>query len=607
MCGIAGIAGRGAGDAAALERMAAAMFHRGPDGHGVWHDDRVGLSFRRLAIIDLDERSNQPFHRDDVHLVFNGEIYNYIELREELRRCGHTFVTEGDAEVLLHAWLRWGEACLHSLNGMFAFALWDARTRRLSLVTDRFAEKPLYFHHVNDRLLFASEVRAMGAADPSVGVPDPRATASFLALEEMPVLPATFFRDVQRLPPAHIAHWTPDGSVRVSQWWEPKTIDVPREPQDAARELRDRLISSISLRLRSDVPVGTSLSGGIDSSAVVALTSQLVDNHRRHAFTATFPGFARDEWKYADAVASLAEVGHHHAVNPRIDELFDDLPALVASQEEPFRSTSIYAQWRVMRAAREAGVIVLLDGQGADELLAGYDGVEGWALRALGHRAALSAVLRDRRVAESVLLAYSSGRAPELIARRHRLRRASPYVAPELAREAAAHPDAPCEWTTSGSPLRRQLLTQLFCTSLPNLCRFADHNSMAFGVEVRLPFLDPHIAEFALSLPTPLVWRDGVTKPVLRDAIAGDVPDIIVARRDKVGYETPQDRWFSSELGRARIAEMLLDDSAVVPCVRAEIERDLATAAWRDTAAIWRLINVELWLSAPPAPEPISR
>ena len=602
MCGIAGLAGRGASDVSALERMANAMIHRGPDGQGIWDDDTVGMAFRRLAIIDLHERSNQPLHHDHLHLVFNGEIYNYVELRGELRRLGHRFVTEGDAEVLLHAWAQWGEGALGRLNGMFAFAVWDDAIRHLTLATDRFAEKPLFFWESDDRLMFASDVRALRAADASVGRPDPDATGRFLALGTMPSLPETFFADVKRLPPAHVAVWIPGSGLSARRWWEPSIVYVPHEPDAAARMLRDLLTDSVALRLRSDVPVGTSLSGGVDSSAIVAVSSELPGDHRRHAFTATFPGFDRDEWPYAAQVAEAAGVVSHHAVHPTIDELLDDLQALVDAQEEPFPSTSIYAQWRVMRAARDAGVVVLLDGQGADELFGGYEGIDGWALRSLGPWTALSAAMRDPRLREPVAVAYTAGRAPRAVARRYRLRRASPYVDPALARDAAEQVDGPPDWKQDGPPLRRERLMQAFRTSLPQLCRYADRDSMAFAVEVRLPFLDPRIAEFALSLPPSLIWRDGVTKRVVRDALRGLVPNAVLDRSDKVGFETPEEQWFGTNVGRSRLAAILLDGSAGGQWVRSEIERDMAAGAWRDTGAIWRAVNVELWLDASRAP-----
>jgi asparagine synthase (glutamine-hydrolysing) len=582
-----------------LERMAGAMLERGPDGQGVWWDSEAGFGFRRLAIIDLDERSNQPLHLGGLHLVFNGEIYNYLELRDELEGLGHRFDTEGDGEVLLHAWDEWDEGALDRFEGMFAFAVWDDRRRRLTLAVDPFAEKPLYYSQREERLLFASSIRALKAADADVGVPDERAIEEFVALATIPTLPSTFFGDVRRLPPASVARWE-QGRISARRYWTPRWVSVPDDPAAAAERLRELLLDSIGLRLRSDVAVGTSLSGGVDSSAIVSACARMAGGHVRHAFTATFPGFARDEWSDAHEVAQAAGVVGHHAVAPRADELLDDLETLVSDQEEPFISTSVYAQWRVMRAAREAGVIVLLDGQGADELFGGYLGTGSWALRAAGPRVALTALARNPAIAKDLAIAYTAGRAPRTLARLHRLRRASPYVTDAVAHAAADGELASGEWQADGSPLRRELLSQAFRTSLPNLCRYADRDSMAHSVEVRMPFLDRRVAEFAFSLPTSLVFCDGVTKRVLRDSLRGLVPDRILDRREKVGYETPQGRWFNTPAARLRLAEIVLDRDARTSgrYDTAALERDLSSGAWGDVNALWRAVNVELWLGS---------
>jgi asparagine synthase (glutamine-hydrolysing) len=599
VCGIGGIVGGAPAAAATLERMAAEMAHRGPDGQGTWSEEAAGLAFRRLAIIDLDERSNQPMHLGSLHLVFNGEIYNYIELRAELRDLGHAFRTEGDAEVLLHAWAQWGEGALDRFNGMFAFAIWDDAGATLTLATDPFAEKPLFYHQRGARLTFASDVRALRAADPTIGIPDERALRDYLALAAMPALPATFFADVRRLPGAHLARFRA-GSLELRRYWSPRQIDVPATPADAAEQLGELLSDSVRLRLRSDVPVGTSLSGGVDSSAIVSRCARIAGDHRRHAFTAAFDGFARDEWRYASEVAAAAGVQCHHAVRPTIDELLRDLERLVYDQEEPFGSTSIYAQWRVMAAARDAGVTVMLDGQGADELFGGYAGSDGWALASMGWRAALSGVRHDWRLAAPLAVALGAQRAPRSLAARYRLRGASPYVSAAAAQAAAGEPDADPTWEPGGSPLRRALLAQSFRLSLPVLLRYADRNSMAHSIELRLPFLDRRVAEFALSLPAAILYRDGFRKQVLRDAVRADVPAGVLARRDKVGYETPEEHWFGSVKGRERVGEILLDreSRAGESYERAAIEQDLAAGSWRDVHAVWRAVNAELWLRA---------
>ena len=597
MCGIGGTVG-GAPDDATLRRMAHAMAHRGPDGERTWSDERAGLAFRRLAILDLDERAMQPMHLGDLHLAFNGEIYNYRELRAELERAGHRFATSGDTEVLLHAWQAWGERALDRVNGMFALAVWNGADGTLTLAVDPFGEKPLYLARDGERLAFASDVRALQCARPDLGAPDEAAVGAFLALGVLPAAPRTCFAGVERIPPAHLLRWR-DGRTELVRYWTPGRVAVPTEPPAAAAQLRELLLDSIRLRLRSDVAVGTSLSGGVDSSAIVALSAQLAGDHRRHAFTARFPGFERDEWRYAEETARVAEVEQHHAVEPTADELLEDLDALVRAQEEPFPTTSIYAQYRVMRAAHEAGVTVLLDGQGADELFGGYDGIEPFATIAGGPRAIARAVRRDPARTPGIARALLAGRAPAALARRERLRAASPYAAREIA-EAAAAASPQHEDVRGDGPLRRELLRQTTTTSLPHLLRFADRDSMAHSREVRLPFLDRRIAEFALSAPAGLLVRDGVRKAVLRDAMRGVVPDAILDRRDKVGFETPEARWFGLPQSRERLAAIVLDrDGPLAATVdRAAVEADLVTGRWRDASALWRAASVRLWAQA---------
>ncbi|HMJ01899.1 MAG TPA: asparagine synthase (glutamine-hydrolyzing), partial [Conexibacter sp.] len=594
VCGIGVMVGGGSPDPTALRRMAAAMAHRGPDGEGIWHDERAGLAFRRLAIIDLDPRSDQPLHLGPLHLVFNGEIYNYRELRDRLRELGHAFATEGDGEVLLHAWAEWGEGALQRLNGMFAFAVWDDASGTLVLATDRFGEKPAYWAEHEGRLLLASDVRALLQVEPALRAPRTTALGPYLARGVLPPIDESFFAGVRRLPGAHLLRWR-DGRVKTARWWQPRPVEVPARYEEAVDEVRRLLSDAIRLRLRSDVAVGSSLSGGVDSSAIVGLAAELAGDHRRHAFTARFPGFERDEWAHASAVAHSAGVVEHHEVVPTADELLDDLEQLVLDQEEPFGSTSIYAQWRVMRAAREAGVTVLLDGQGADELFAGYPGIRGWAVRSMGPRRLLAGIAGPDRA--ELLTALGAERLPARAAWRHRRGIASPYASRAVVEE-AVRSDRPS--AGGRDPLRRELLRQAFHTSLPGLLRYADRNSMAHGREVRLPFLDHRVAELALSLPAAFLVRDGLTKAVLRDAAAGVVPAGVLARRDKVGYATPQARWFASEPFRARIAELLLDPAARTRELldTAAVERDARAGAWGDVDAIWRAVNLELWLHA---------
>jgi asparagine synthase (glutamine-hydrolysing) len=595
MCGIAGIVGSGPPDPEVLERMARCMLHRGPDGERTWSDAHAGLAFRRLAVVDLDERSMQPMRLGAWHLVLNGEIYNYPELRNELMGLGHSFRTEGDAEVLLHAWAEWEEETLRRLDGMFAFAIWNGERRELVCASDPFGEKPLYWAEDRERLVFASDIRAVLQARPDLGAPRLEALAPYLGRGQMPRIDQSFFAGIQRLPGAHVLRLK-DGRTRVYRYWRPSRVETPSRYEDAVERLRDLLLVSIRRRLRSDVPVGTSLSGGIDSSAVVALSSTLAGGHRRHAFTARFPGFVRDEWRYARDVATSAEVLEHHAVEPTPAGLLGDLEEIVSGQEEPFGSSSIYAQWCVMRAAREAGVTVLLDGQGADEIFGGYPGSNGWALRSMGRFDVLRGLASGRDRA-ALVRATASEYAPGRIVRAYRRAQVTPYAAADVAEDAARVTPPSMEDADCWRPLARELLRQAFHTSLPELLRYADRSSMAHGREVRLPFLSTEVAEFGFSLPAAFVYRNGVTKAVLRDAVAGLAPGTVLGRRDKVGFETPQAEWLSLPEWVARISEVLLDPSARVrELIDARVvERDVRARRWRDPAGIWRAVNLELW------------
>jgi asparagine synthase (glutamine-hydrolysing) len=598
MCGIAGIVGVPAPDQDVLTRMAQAMIHRGPDDQGIWRDGSAGLAFRRLAIIDLDPRSNQPLHHDGLHLVFNGEIYNYRELRSELQASGHAFVTEGDGEVLIHAWREWGEAGLARVNGMFAMAVWNEHDGSLTLASDPFGEKPLYYCDRPGRLVFGSDIRALIEAVDGLGAPDEAAVQAFVARDLMPAPDGSFFAGIQRLPAAHLLRWQ-GGRGTVTRYWTPTPVAVPGRYEDAVDALRELLTDSIRLRLRSDVPVGTSLSGGVDSSAVAALCARLGADARRHAFTATFPGYERDEWPYAEEVARAAGVLEHHRAQPTADALGDDLEALVRSQEEPFGSTSIYAQWCVNRAARDAGIVVLLDGQGADELFGGYPWIVGTAAVAGGPAGIARAVRAGGSRRAFAVRMLAGAYLPQRVARVYRRRSASPYVARGVVAQ-TLHVAPPAPAFAAGSAMRRELLLESFVTSLPALLRYADRSSMAHSREVRLPYLDRRVAEFAFSLPASFLCRDGVTKRILRDAVRGLVPEAILARRDKVAFEPPQAQWLAEPAWRERIGEVLLDPSTRARGLydTSAIEADLQAGAWRDHQALWRAFCAETWRAA---------
>jgi asparagine synthase (glutamine-hydrolysing) len=390
MCGIAGILSRTPPDAALMERVCGSLAHRGPDGKGIWtgrcNDWNVMLGHRRLSIIDLSDAASQPMASADgsCHIVYNGEIYNYIELREELRGLGFEFRTKSDTEVILAAYRQWGADCLNRFNGMWAFAIHDAKKNILFCARDRFGIKPFYCFRKPGLFVFASEIKALLRHPEAPRVANASRVADFLAFGLVDHSPETFFKDIDRLPPAHYMV-IEDGRLSLQPYWVPPKAEPAPETDSAesASRFLELFSDAVRIRLRSDVPVGTCLSGGLDSSSIVCVANRImfgkdspIDRdlvgERQKTFTACYGNAEFDERPFVDVVTGQTNASSHR-VFPEAAILLKDMDALISHQEEPFGSTSIFAQWCVMRKVKETGVKVLLDGQGGDELLAGYD------------------------------------------------------------------------------------------------------------------------------------------------------------------------------------------------------------------------------------------
>ncbi|MBI3271856.1 MAG: asparagine synthase (glutamine-hydrolyzing) [Planctomycetes bacterium] len=619
MCGIAGIVETGGGSPArdVLERMTRRLAHRGPDGEGVVVDGPAGFGHRRLAILDLSPAGAQPMASADGArwLTYNGEVYNYLELAADLAARGAIFRSRSDTEVLLHAHAAHGDAFLRHLNGMFAFALWDRPRRRLLCARDRFGVKPFFYYFAEGRFTFASEVKALLECPWVPRRPNLRVLRAYLATGAVDAGDETFFEGILRLPPAHRL-LLEEGRLRLERWWDlAPGEDDPRRPSSAAedRAAADRFASlfedAVRLRLRSDVPVGTCLSGGLDSSSIACEATRLLRQGsgagpapapRLRTFTADFQDEELRETPYWRAVVD-ATGAEAHTVTPSGAELLQALPKLLFHQEEPFVSTSVFAQWRVAQSAREHGVPVLLDGQGADEVLAGYGEYAGPHVLDLclsGHWERLGPAAAGVRAAWGDSL-------PGLV------RRVLRELVPPAARRRAGRAGAPPSWYLGETPeprparnpmagfLPRALYRSLTRTSLPGLLRYEDRNTMAFGVEARLPFLDYRLVELAFALPNDQKLRGAWTKFVLRQALAPVLPAPVRERIRKLGFATPEARWLREDLaplvldllGSRSLAERGFVD---VAAARADYE---AFRAGRpaDTQKLWRWINAELW------------
>ena len=596
MCGIAGqfALNGGKADAALVGAMAERLRHRGPDGEGSLFSGPVGLAHRRLAIIDLSDEGRQPMTNEDgsIWIVFNGEIYNYLELREELLAAGHRFATATDTEVILHAYEEWGRDCLHRFNGMWAFAIWDERRRELFCARDRLGVKPFYYTTAGDSFLFASEIKAL-RAHPAVGRrPNDRMLLTFLAWGVADHTEETMYDGICQLRPAHFIIVSERGVGEPQRYWD-VTVNAASQGADdeaAARRVRELLTDAVRLRLRSDVPVGTCLSGGIDSSTITVLINDLLRaerpesvGERQKTFSICFDDPRFDESRHIDTVVAATGVASHRTT-PDTDGLWEDIERLLYLQDEPFASLSIYAQYCVMRLARDE-VKVVLDGQGADEQLAGYIAYQAPYLRGLLRQGLVLAALREAVGSAKNHRSFFSWAARQFVVRSERrgLLRGS---APEVLRYAGS--------------LDEVLKREVTASNLPLLLHWEDRNSMAFSIEARVPFLDYRLVEYLADLPLDQKIRGGVTKYVLRQAIRGLVPDAVRCRMDKMGFVTPEEAWMKDELRPHILALFSSPEFARRPYWDAERVlrnyREFLGGKSQYSTEFWRIACAEVWL-----------
>lgn len=611
MCGITGFvraAGARAGDETLLAAMCAAIRHRGPDDEGRRIIGSAALGMRRLSIIDV-AGGQQPISNetDDITVVFNGEIYNYHQLRERLLRAGHRLTTRSDTETLVHLYEDDGDRLVDSLRGMFGFAIWDARRQRLLLARDRVGIKPLYYWEREDGLAFASELRSF-LVDPAfeAQVSD-EAVALYLSFGYVPD-PHCIFRGVRKLPPGHILTWSRDDGVAVHRYWSPMRDEVAIEAPEAVEELRRLLDDAVRSHLESEVPLGAFLSGGIDSSTVVALMARAMQR-RVQTFSIGFEEPAYNEAPHAARVA--AELGTDHTqliVRPDADQLVEDV---IQGFDEPFADSSALPTLLVSHLARER-VTVALSGDGGDELFGGYTRYAEVAGMAPPAPAALRRILRGLALM----------RAPGAKGRAWMLRRASNWrgryastvMSPLSAVEGGIAGQEVSRWRNEVEHVldqwfdrssSRDFLTQMMMvdleTYLPgDILTKVDRMSMGVSLEARVPILDHNVVEFAMSLPSRLKLRGGVGKWILRQAVKGIVPETVLTK-PKQGFAVPLSSWFRGPL-RYRIETLTARDAAIQRwlnpgAVRRIVAEHLAERRHHG-GVIWRLVTLDGWLRA---------
>lgn len=570
MCGLTGILALtgGPAPAGAIEAMTDALIHRGPDDDGCFTEGAVALGFRRLAILDLSPAGHQPMISPDGRfvIVYNGEIYNYLELREELRALGHSFRSTGDTEVLLAAYRQWGPDCLERLNGMWAFLIYDRRDRRLFGARDRFGVKPLYVHRGRHCLLFASEIKGILASGllPEVAV-NWQVAARFLLHGQLDEAPRqTFYRHIEQLPPGTAFEVSAEGHYRDWSYWSLDGIEERPDPE-APERFFALFEDAVRLRLRSDVPVGVCLSGGLDSTAIICSMARqreaAGDDADDPLHTFSFIDRDFDESAYiADTLAQTKAVSHRLGVTPL--EMWDRTVEALRFHDEPYHSSSAIMGFELMRLAKAGGVKVVLNGQGADEAIAGYPNYFWHLWDSLLSSGRLGTLWQ----ALSAYTAAHGGRPSEIfssVARRAlgRSLRAIPlyreaarrrfrerldetsWVSPQVAEACTHDPDEP-----ERVSLGRSLIDSVEGNWLRLYLRVEDRNSMAHSLEARLPFLDYRLVSYVCSLPDEWKIRGPWNKVILREAMKGRMPESVRSRVDKFGFPVPIERWFRTDL-----------------------------------------------------------
>lgn len=606
------------------ERMQSALEalrYRGPDDRGfeLSHEaiGVVALGHTRLSIIDLSAAGHQPMVSKDRRyaIVFNGEIYNYRELRTQLRNMGYVFSTDSDTEVLLTAWIAWGRDCLRRLEGMFAFVVHDRVSHSMFCARDGFGIKPFFYSHSRVGFVFASVQRALLAIRTEKPVLDWQRSYDYLVHGDYDSTRRTFIAEVFQLPPGHCLdiNLGDNTSSGPQRWWKPEVRETCLMTfEDAAECVRETFLHNVRLHLRSDVTLGAALSGGIDSSAVVCAMRHVEPDAAIKTFSYIAESTDLSEEIWVDRVNEHVKAeSFKTTAGPQ--DLLRDLDDMIVAQGEPFGSTSIYAQYRVFKLARDNGVTVTLDGQGADELLAGYSGYPGYRILSIVESQGIVAAHRfAKKWSEWPGRSYKLG-ALELgrialpdsayaIARRTLGRDFRPdWLDLGILREAgvefaemrpARNPD------NSGRRVAEQLSKSLQERGLPALLRHADRNSMRFSVESRVPFLTPDFADVLLSMPESfLISGTGETKSVFRAAMRGIVPDEILDRRDKIGFATPEKDWLlaiSSSLrpclSRANHLTPFLRNNSLLEAFDS-IVQGRSPFSWQ----FWRWVNFVRW------------
>jgi asparagine synthase (glutamine-hydrolysing) len=544
MCGILGTLPAITSDL--LQKGLNQIAHRGPDGQGIWVDDdhHVALAHRRLSILDLSDAGKQPMEFENLVITFNGEVFNYIEIKRQLQEVGYKFNTETDTEVILKAYHHWGDSCFHRFNGMWALGIYDRQRKSLVLCRDRYGEKPLYYFNKKSLFVFGSEVKAihtiLGSNHP---INEDVIQELCKGINSWHGMRETYLKDVNVLPAGHLLHFK-QSTLTVTPWYTLPEISVPSSFEEQARVLRELIVDSCMLRLRSDVPVGTCLSGGLDSGSITGvLHNTKTAQYTHRSFCASFPNTPIDEAAKARRIAE--QLGSRLDVVNIVPPTPNELENAMKGCDGPMHALAFYPIWKLYQYIRNQNVVVTLDGQGPDEMLGGYRPLVAaiqYAFRNAKPGYLMNVYRTYRDLGESAQVSSKAIARDALVGSlKAEVRRLVKNFVTANEPEVFAHP-------FHSNPFDEELYRQFFKDPLPGILMQYDRCSMAHGVECRMPFMDYRVVEFVFSLPLSSRVGGGYTKRVLREAMKGVVPDETRLDKQKIGFNAPIVDWYRGPL-----------------------------------------------------------
>jgi asparagine synthase (glutamine-hydrolysing) len=624
MCGIAGIIADNENNQ--LEKyitsMSDVIIHRGPDGFGYYHNDKFAFGHRRLAILDLTSNGAQPMEYLNKYVItYNGEIYNYMEIRKELIEKGYTFNSNTDTEVIIAAYDYWGKECLNKFNGMWAFALYDKEKNIVFCSRDRFGVKPFYYSNMNGNFAFASEIKQFTVLEGWRAVANKVRLIEYLWVGVTDHTNETLFEDVHQLRGGeNLIFDLGNNTFRIEKWYDlsKKSGEFKLNFNESKEKFKELFSDSIKLRLRSDVKVGSCLSGGLDSSSIVCVANKLLklENGQEKQETVSSCSVDKkyDEQEFIDEVINENGI-KGHKVFPEYKELFETLDKLTWHQDEPFMSSSVYAQWEVFKGAKDNGIIVMLDGQGADEQLAGYNTfhtvylielmlklklatfVKSITSRRLFYREKYASQLKSLITMISINITPNSIHDSIREIKKQFLKKAKSFS--HITNQSSIWKKRSKVFDIKVLNVKSESIKELLYTSLPKLLHYEDRNSMAHSVESRVPFIDYRIVEFVLSLPSEYKINDSKTKYILREAMQGILPENIVNRYDKMAFVTPEEIWirensldFKNEIADAcdRLNGLVDKEEAL------KWYEDAINSSQSFNYTFWKLISIGRWI-----------